>query len=319
MHTCGSKTSVYILLIAILALAALASACQSQPATNANTNTANANAAPANANVAIAVPPSSVINTKEPEKYRATLVISAETEGGEKTVGIPTLSAEVARKGTDRRVSFKLPDGSPLVYLDHDNKSYVILPARKQYAELTQAATGIPIQKLMTPGQVVSYLENVKGYEKVGEEDYNGRKADKYRFAKASNTSTSAGTVNTEAFVYVDKETGLPLHAIISSEASNNVQGVKGVRIAVDLKDIKMDVTDADFQIPEGLSKVSEEQIRQQRDALISTASALIQAIVNNMKTQGGSSSTVPSTTPATSANTNASPSTSTSPAPAQP
>ncbi|MGB9181917.1 MAG: hypothetical protein WCB68_21990 [Pyrinomonadaceae bacterium] len=317
MHTCGSKTSNCILLIATFALVALASACQNQPATNANANAANANTSPANANVAIAVPPASVINTKEPEKYRATLVLSAETEGGEKTVGIPTLTAEVARRGTDRRVSFKLPDGSPLIYLDHDNKSYVILPARKQYAELTQAATGIPIQKLMTPGQIVSYLENVKGYEKVGEEDYNGRKADKYRYAKTSNTNTSAGSVNTEAFVYVDKETGLPLHAVISSEASNNVQGVKGVRIAVDLKDIKTDVADADFQIPEGLNKVSEEQIRQQRDALINTASALIQAIVNNMKTQGGGTTS----TPTTNANTNASSSTSTaaSPTPAHP
>lgn len=314
MHICGSKTSVYIFLIAIFALAALASACQSQPATNANANTANANAAPANANVAIAVPPSSVINTKEPEKYRATLVLSAETEGGEKTVGIPSLTAEVARNGADRRVSFKLPDGSPLVYLDHDNKSYVILPARKQYAELTQAATGIPIQKLMTPGQIEKLLENNKGYEKVGEEEYNGRMAEKYRFAKAANTNTSAGTVNTEAFVYVDKETGLPLHAIISSEASNNVQGVKGIRIAVDLKDIKMDVADSDFQIPEGLSKVSEEQIRQQRDALISAASALIKAIASNMNTQGGTTSTT------TNANTNASPAASnSSPTPAHP
>lgn len=310
MHNCGLKTSVYILLSAIFALACVASACQqSQPATNANANTANVNASPANANVALAVPPSSVINAKEPDKYRATLVLSAETEGGEKTVGIPTMTAEVARNGADRRVSFKLPDGSPLIYLDHEGKNYVLLPARKQYAELTQAATGIAIQKLMTPGQIVSYLENVKGYEKVGEEDYNGRKADKYRYAKTSNTNTSAGSVNTEAFVYVDKETGLPLHAIISSEASNNVQGVKGLRIAADLKDIRTDVADSDFQIPEGLSKVSEEQIRQQRDAIINTASALIQAIISNMKTQGGGTTTTPATA---NTNANASPAAST-------
>jgi len=49
--------------------------------------------------------------------------------------------------------------------------------------------------------------------EKVGDDTMNGRAADKYRYATTTNTSTSAGEVKSEAFVYVDKETGLPLPA----------------------------------------------------------------------------------------------------------
>src|SRR5436853_236451 len=141
--------------------------------TNINTNV-NANAAGANINAATAP---STIAAREPDSYKATLVFTAETEGGDKTIGIPTLSAEVAKNGADRRLSFKLPDGSDLVYLEHGGVQYGIAPARKQYAELTPQATGFQIQKLMTPGQLVAYLDRLRGIEFVDEEPMNGRTA----------------------------------------------------------------------------------------------------------------------------------------------
>ena len=139
------------------------------------------------------------------------MVLTAQTEGGDKAIGIPTVSAEVARNGADRRLSFKLPDGSDLIYLDHAGIPYVIAPGRKQYAELTPAATGFQIQKLMTPGQIISQLDRLKGIEAAGDDSVNGRSALKYRYAKTANTNTSAGTVSTESFIFIDKETGLPL------------------------------------------------------------------------------------------------------------
>ena len=142
--------------------------------TNANSNVSNANTTVTNANqVTAAVPAGSVINTREPEKYSATLVFTAETEGGDKAVAIPTVSAEVARNGQQHRLSFNLPNNEKLIYIDSaDNKHYVISPTRKQYAELTPEATGFEIQRLMTPGQVVAYLEKQRGYERVGEEPF---------------------------------------------------------------------------------------------------------------------------------------------------
>src|SRR5262249_24931894 len=95
-------------------------ACQRGPeSVNANVNmsiNATSGAANVNANANASTEPISSIAAREPQKYRATVVLSAETEGGQKTIGIPTLSADVARNGADRRVAFKLPDGSDLIY-----------------------------------------------------------------------------------------------------------------------------------------------------------------------------------------------------------
>lgn len=283
MKTAAMKTRLLISLLITGLLVLGASACQ-RTDTNANTNaTANANTSPANANASLSPATAASIAAREPQKYRATLVISAETEGGQKTIGIPTLSAEVARNGDDRRVSFKLPDGSDLIYLEQGGKHIVIAPGRKQYAELTPEATGFQLQKLLTPGQIVSYIEKLKGVERVGDDTMNGRPADKYRYAHTANTSTSAGQVNAEAFVYVDKETGLPLRAELYTEASGSVQGVKGAKVVAEMRDITTAVDDSLFQVPAGLNKVPPEQVRAQIDALTNTVAALVKALLTNM------------------------------------
>jgi len=292
MKTAHSRTPLSISLLAISLLAIAGSSCQKVDP-NANV-TVNANTAPANANVSPSPASATVIATREPEKYRATLVLSAETEGGEKTIGIPTLSADVARNGSDRRVAFKLPDGSELIYLDQGGKHIVIAPGRKQYAELTPEATGFQLQKLMTAGQIVSYIEKLKGVERVGEETVNGRVAEKYRYATTTNTSTSAGAVKSEAFVFVDKETGLPLKTELYSEATGNVQGVKGAKIVAEMRDISTTVDESLFQVPTGLNKVPAEQVRQQIDAFARTAAALGQALLRSMAPAAGTSGPSP-------------------------
>ena len=96
-------------LVCFVAFGAVASSCrpatETNTNTNANTNTvANTNSMPANVNANASPELLSGISAREPDTYRATLVFTAETGGGEKTIGIPTLSAEVARSGADRRV-----------------------------------------------------------------------------------------------------------------------------------------------------------------------------------------------------------------------
>jgi hypothetical protein len=297
MKTTVLKTSQWISLLVISLLGFAGSACQ-RTDTNANTNlTANANLSTTNAN--LSPTPATVSAAREPEKYRAVLVLSAETEGGQKTIGIPSLSAEVARNGADRRVSFKLPDGSDLIYLEQGDKHIVIMPGRKQFAELTPEATGFQLQKLMTPGQIVSYLEKLKGIERVGDDTMNGRPADKYRYATTTSTSTSAGQVNTEAFFYVDKDTGLPLRVDLSSEASGNVQGIKGAKIVAEMRDISTNVDDSLFQVPAGLNKVPPEQVRAQIDAFTNTVAALVKALLANMNAAATTPSTSPTPSPA--------------------
>ena len=284
----------------VLVLLSLTSACQPAPNSNANANSisngnantqgnsqtsaANTNANTESDNRGVA------INTREPDKYSATLVFSIETEGGDKAIGIPSLAVQVARNADDRRVEFKLPDGSPLVYLDHNNRHYVILPARKQYAELTQEATGVQFHKLITPGQLVEDLKNIRGVERVGEGPMNGRNAEKYRYRASTNTNTKAGEVKAEAFVYVDKETGLPLRAEMLAESSGDVKGVKAARVVAEMRDIKTDVAPTLFEPPAGYEQVAPEKVRQQIDALTSAVAAILKAMMAN----AGSASSSP-------------------------
>jgi hypothetical protein len=309
------SSAVHFSLAFIVLLALMLSACQQGAVTtntNTNTNISNANTTVTNANVTTAVPAGSVINAREPEKYSATLVITAQTEGGDQAIGIPPLSAEVARNGAQHRISFKLPNNEQLIYVDSADTHYVISPTRKQYAELTPEATGFEIQRLMTPGQVVAFLEKQRGYERVGEEPLNGRTAEKYRYANTTTTATQAGNVQSEAFVYVDKETGLPLRATLSSQATGSVEGVKGFRVVAEMKDIKTDVDPSMFEVPKDYSKVTPQQVRQQIDAVTNMAAAVIKAMLTNMNVSGNTTTTTTTTT-----TTAASPSPSASASPA--
>jgi hypothetical protein len=254
-------------------------------AANVNSNSESANSGP-------------TINAREPNKYSATLAFSIETEGGDKAIGIPSLAVQVARNGDDRRVEFKLPDGSPLVYLDHSNRHYVILPARKQYAELTQQATGVQFHKLLTPGQLVDDLKTIKGIERVGEGPMDGRTAEKYRYGASTNTNTKAGEVKAEAFVYVDKETGLPLRAELLAESSGDVKGVKAARVVAEMRDIKTDVAPALFEPPTGYEQVAPEKVRQQIDALTSAVAAILKAMMANAVSPSSSPSPAASAKP---------------------
>ncbi|HEY0366119.1 MAG TPA: hypothetical protein VGC73_06580 [Pyrinomonadaceae bacterium] len=288
MKNTDVRPPVFMPVLAISVLVLAASGCARGPAANANVNTnintnINANAI-ANANINANTAPSTIA-AREPDSYKATIVFTAETEGGDKAIGIPTLSADVAKNGSDRRLSFKLPDGSDLVYLERAGVQYGIAPARKQYAELTPEATGFQIQRLMTPGQVVAYLDRLQGIEFVGEEPQSGRTALKYRYAKTAQTQTSAGEVHTESFIYVDKDTGLPLRAELFSEASGNVQGVKGAKVVAEMRDIQTNPDPSLFEIPAGMTKVPESQVRAQVNAVTNTVAAVLRTLLQNMNT----------------------------------
>ena len=292
------KSSVSLML-AMLSILIFAVACQ--PATNSNANTnantqlANSNSA-ANANSESTTTTGPSINTREPQKYSSTLVFTIETESRERAIGIPELAVRVTRNDNDRRVEFNLPDGSPLIYLDHNNHHYVIVPSRKQYAELTREATGVEPQKLMTPGQLVESLKNLRGVKYAGDEMMNGRPAEKYSYSNSTETKTQAGQVNTQAFVYVDKETGLPLRSELTSESSGEVKGVKGARVVAEMRDIKTNIDPTLFEVPAGYSQVPPEKIRQQIDALTGAVSAILKSLIG-----AGSSSASPTPAAATS------------------
>src|SRR5437870_10077043 len=91
------RIGVKIGITSLLSILLPFSACQpaGNPNANSNANAANTNSnASANTNAGTETGPT--INTREPEKYSATLVFTIETQGGDKTIGIPPLSVQVA-------------------------------------------------------------------------------------------------------------------------------------------------------------------------------------------------------------------------------
>lgn len=297
MRKSFDRLPISLLALTLLLISIAAAACQ--PAAT-NTNTVNTNASPS---ASVAVSPSSspgaAIEAREPETYQAKLSLTAQTTGSGSNITLPSLTADVARSGADRRISFVVPGSEEVVYLDRADKRYIILPKRKQYAELTQASTGFEVPRMMTTAQVVDQLKNLKGYERIGEESVNGRTAIKYKYSGTAKTGTQAGDVQTEAIVLVDKETGLPLRSETSSESQNgNVKGVTGLKLVTEMSDIKTTVDPSLFEVPAGFAKVSDQQVRRSIDAVGRAVTAIIGQIIQSANNNASASSPTPSSSP---------------------
>ena len=241
--------------------------------TNLNSNTnANTNANPLNSTATIS-------ETKEPDQYQAVVKLKLEATGENNKAAMPAISANVARNGTDRRMEFNLPNGDKIVYLDKAGTNYVLLPNRKQYAILDKESTGFDVRNMMMPEQIVNQVKSVKGVERVGEENLNGRQVIKYRYGASANTNTNAGQVATESFFLIDKETGLPLRSETVSQSQNggNVQGFKGLRIVTEMSDVKLETAPDLFAAPPAdYAKIDSAQVKSQMEMIFNAVGMLI-------------------------------------------
>jgi hypothetical protein len=281
----------------LLPLAAIfGTACPGSTGTNSNTTIANTNVnVTTNGNTisvannavstTVTTDTTGIIESKEPEQYQAAVALKFETTG-EKKVATQSLKAEVARSGADRRMEFAMPNGEKLIYLETGGKQLLVMPQRKQYAELNKESLGFEVRSLMMPETIVKNLNNMKGIERVGEEKVDGRDAVKYRFAATTDTKSQAGTVETESFIFVDKETGLPLRSFTNAESQGNVQGVKGASLVTEINNIRTTVEPSLFAEPTDFAKVPPEQIRQQVDAFFSIATAFITQMMKSAQSQ---------------------------------
>ena len=285
---------------AAVAFALAAAGCQSATETSnttANTNgnsTVNINSN-SNANVTTSTVQTNTgqtIQAKEPDKYTATMHVALATAGQQQAQGKAEI--KVARNGADRRYSVNVPVLGELVFLDKADKRYVIMHGRKQYAELTQEMTGINVDQLrsMTPGQLIAFVTKQQGVTQVGEETFNGRPAIKYRAAGGTQTQTTAGQVKGETFIYVDKETGLPLRIEGFGQSTGNVQGVTGGNVVIETRDLKTDVNPTDFEIPQGYKQLTPEEVRGQ----VAQLGQLLQGVMAFINAQ--SAATAPTASP---------------------
>jgi hypothetical protein len=298
---------------ALAAAAALGSAgCQSSENANAGAGVSNASNANATVNVnsssnanmttsTVTTSTGQTIEAREPDKYSATVVVTASTAGQQRAAGQAEI--KVARNGADRRyaVDTKLPGVGEIIYLEKGDKHYVIMPARKQYAELTQEMTGVNMEtvRAMTPAQMVAFVSRQQGVEYVGDETLNNRPVKKYRVAGKTQTQTSAGQVQGESFIYVDKDTGLPLRVEGFSTATGNVQGVSGGNMVAEMRDLKTDVDPTQFELPQDYRQITPEEVKQQM-AQLTQLLQQVMAFVNQQtqQQQGGAPKASPTATP---------------------
>ena len=169
-------------IIGITFFAVVMAGCQNTATNTSDTNQVSMNTANANGANAVSSPVvsptavvavSPVIETGEPNQYSATMQLSARTTG--RNMSLPSITANVAREGEKRRISFNLPNNEQVVYLNLNGTRYLILPNRKQYAEVSPEAVGFDVPRLMMPDRIVDYLKGREGFERVGEEQFNGR------------------------------------------------------------------------------------------------------------------------------------------------
>ncbi|MCA1631501.1 MAG: hypothetical protein LC785_13950 [Acidobacteria bacterium] len=280
------------LLTAALALAFLSAACQ-PGATNTNATNLNApnsnstNAAGAlNANDSSAA--ANAFETREPSQYQATLVITqAATDKGQ---AIQTPNIQIARSGDNRRYSISgLPAIGDVVFLDRADKRYLLLPTKKQYVELGPETTGFDVRSL-TPAQMADRMKSQPGVERVGDDTVNGRSVVKYRYAAAGHTTTQAGDVRAENFIYVDKDTGLPIKVETYGQSTGNVAGASRAKVVAELRDLTTTVDAATFDLPQGYAQITKEQIQQ----YVSIAASAFKFLLSNMGQQGAAPSNPP-------------------------
>ena len=257
---------------------------------NSSANRSNLNTANTNTNTM-----SSSVDAREPDKYQALVKLNFEAIGDQQKATLPTISAVVSRNGQDRRMEFALANGEKVVYLDTAGSNYLILPNRRQYAELNQDTLGFDVRRMLMPEQIVNQVKGMQGVEKVGEETMNGRQVIKYRYAAVANTQTQAGQVGTESYLLVDAETGLPLRSetMSQSQTGGNVQGYKGMRVVTEMSDINVNPDTAQFTVPAEYAKIDAEQVKSQVNLIFGAVATLVgQAI------QQGQQQTLPTITP---------------------
>jgi hypothetical protein len=263
---------------------------------NVNVNS-NANTASniSNSNTAT----TSVIDAREPEQYQGKVQLSLETIGEAQKATMPTIGAHVARMGNDRAMEFALPNGERVIYLEKGSMNYIVLPNRRQYAELTRDAVGFEIRNLLLPSQIVEQVRRAPGVRLVGDEMINGRQTTKYTYESATNTQTQAGTVETDSFLLVDKETGLPVRSETVAQSSGNVQGYKGLRLVTQMSEIVTTPNPELFNIPTEYQKIDSEQVKAQANMIFSAVAAIVGQVINQAQTQAPTPAGSPTVTPA--------------------
>jgi hypothetical protein len=254
------KTLAQLLLLTLL----LAIASCKRSDVSGNQNAANGNAA----NVTGGTSSTPPFATKEPERYQAVRVIT--TNGGAETTtaAAPGSQTFIARDGDRRREDYEGAAGEKISYLQLPGGVYVLLHAKKLYAELKPENDGASANERsenvppdFSPDKLLNQARPESLYERIGAENLNGRATVKYRVTVRGATGASR-EVTTESIVWVDESLGMP----VKSETTSTGGMASGARVTMELRDIKETVDAGLFELPPDYRKVPPRELFMQAE-----------------------------------------------------
>ncbi len=200
---------------------------------------------PANDTVVSSTPP---FQTKEPERYRATRMITtltaANVEGIKKNL--------IARDGELRRDESEF-DGQRVVYLNLPEGRFVLLPEEKVFADATNAEhLAIDDDSESSPDRLLHTEPISTTYQRIGDESVYGRNTQKYRVVV--NSSNGANVSGSETVVWVDEALQMPI--------KSEMKLADGARWTMQLTDIVLEIDPGVFRIPEDYKKIAFSELR---------------------------------------------------------
>jgi len=134
----------------------------------------------------------------------------------------------------------------------------VLLPAKKLYAELKTetGGRGAEVPPDFSPEKLLNEARPETVYERLGEENLDGRQAVKYRVTVRD---PGAGRAPVETLIWVDERLGMP----VKSETTS-----AGARVTMELRDVKETVDAGLFELPVDYKRVAPEEIFAQTNAV---------------------------------------------------
>lgn len=250
------RTRLALGIFCLLTLSLAIASCKRSSDSDGNNNAGNANTA----EETLATPPYA---SKEPDRYQAIRVI---TSGGAENAGSGgSFKSEtfIARDGERRREDYEAVAGMKVSFVQLPNATYLILPEKKIYAELTPAgsigATGnsATVPPDFSPERLLNAARPETLYQSLGPENVNGRATRKYRVVlRTGSGSTKEST--TESLVWVDDSLGMPIRSEMTSTG--------GAKVTMEMRDIKEAVDSGAFDLPQDFMKVEEKELFAQLD-----------------------------------------------------
>ena len=181
--------------------------------------------------------------TKEPDRYHALRTITTVNAAGESLV----TKTSMTRDGEMRR-----HESGKVVYLDVPEGKFVLLPAEKVYADLTDQSTMNADQEEVSPEGLLHEDSESTSYQKLGAETINGRNTNKYRIVV--NSSTAPNVSQSETVMWIDEALQMPVRSETKSAG--------GTRVTMELSGIKLEADKDLFTVPKDYRKLSFSELR---------------------------------------------------------